>query len=174
MAQLGDYVWVDTNGNGQQDSGELGINGVTVDLYLSSDLTTIIATTTTANNPVGGAAGYYQFLNLDAGNYTVKFTLASGYIFTRQDTGADASDSDANRFTGFTGSYILGWAGTTQTVDAGIVLPASLGDYAGTTPTTMASKRAKPVRMALLYGCWTRPITPLITPTHPPSTIRMS
>ncbi len=129
LAQLGDYVWVDTNGNGQQGGGETGINNVRVDLYLASDLTTSIANTLTANNPVGGLAGYYQFLNLDAGTYVVKFTLLSGYIFSRQDTGADASDSDANRFTGFTGSYTLGWAGTNQTVDAAIVQPASLGDY---------------------------------------------
>ncbi|MEP6986432.1 MAG: SdrD B-like domain-containing protein, partial [Chloroflexota bacterium] len=129
LAQIGDYVWVDTNGNGQQNGTEVGINNVRVDLYLTSDLTTSIANMLTTNNPVGGAAGYYQFLNLDAGNYTVKFTLLSGYIFSRQDIGSDNTDSDANRFTGFTGSYTLAWGGSTQTVDAAIVQPASLGDF---------------------------------------------
>ena len=31
-ASLGDYVWEDLNGNGQQDNGEPGIDGVTVRL----------------------------------------------------------------------------------------------------------------------------------------------
>ncbi len=134
LAQIGNYVWNDLNGDGIQGGvGETGLNGVTVDLYLASDTATSIATTTTANNPVGGAAGYYQFLNLDAGTYVVKFTLLSGYIFTRQDintgTGTDSNDSDANRFTGYTGSYTLAWGGSNQTIDAGMVQPASLGDY---------------------------------------------
>ncbi|MCA0454207.1 MAG: carboxypeptidase regulatory-like domain-containing protein [Chloroflexi bacterium] len=132
LAQLGNYVWNDLNGDGVQGgAGELGINNVTVELFLSSNLVTPIATTTTGNNPVGGAAGYYQFLNLDAGTYAVRFTLPSGYVFTRQDAAAatDATDSDANRFTGFTGSYTLAWGGSNQTIDAGIVQPASLGDY---------------------------------------------
>ena len=66
---IGDFVWNDTNANGIQNSGEPGINGVLVDLKNSSG--TIIATTTTGNNPVGGAPGYYQFSGLLQGSYTV-------------------------------------------------------------------------------------------------------
>src|SRR5262249_49195373 len=32
-AMYGDYVWQDTNQNGIQDAGEIGINGVRVELY---------------------------------------------------------------------------------------------------------------------------------------------
>ena len=69
---LGDFVWNDVNANGIQDSNDLtsnGINGVLVDLKNSGG--TVIATTTTGNNPVGGAPGYYQFSGLLQGSYTV-------------------------------------------------------------------------------------------------------
>src|SRR5581483_3685066 len=56
---VGDRVWLDTNGNGIQDAGETGINGVTVQLLNSSG--TVIATTTTAGD------GNYTFSNLAAG-----------------------------------------------------------------------------------------------------------
>src|SRR5262249_32213501 len=53
---VGDRVWLDTNGNGAQDAGEAGINGVTVQLLNSSG--TVIATTTTSGD------GNYTFNNL--------------------------------------------------------------------------------------------------------------
>ena len=37
FSSIGDTVWYDTNGNGVQDSGENGINGVTVNLYQDQD-----------------------------------------------------------------------------------------------------------------------------------------
>src|SRR6185369_13313387 len=65
-ASIVDRVWSDTNGNGAQDSGETGINGVTVQLLDSTG--TAIATTTTSGD------GNYTFRNLLADNYTVKVT----------------------------------------------------------------------------------------------------
>ncbi|MBI5964972.1 MAG: hypothetical protein HY863_15950, partial [Chloroflexi bacterium] len=63
---LGNRVWFDTNNNSQIDyATEVGVDGVVVDLYLASDLTTAIYTDTTT----GG--GYYLFNNLDAGDYVV-------------------------------------------------------------------------------------------------------
>ncbi len=66
---IGDRVWTDTNGNGTQDSGEAGINGVTVQLLNSAG--TVIATTTTSGN------GNYTFSNLTAATYTVKVVTSS-------------------------------------------------------------------------------------------------
>jgi hypothetical protein len=66
---IGDRVWNDANGNGVQDSGEAGINGVTVQLLSGS---TVIVTTTTSGN------GNYTFANLTAGTYTVKVTQPAG------------------------------------------------------------------------------------------------
>ncbi|MBK8152326.1 MAG: hypothetical protein IPK61_04205 [Saprospiraceae bacterium] len=59
-ATIGNFVWDDTNGNGIQDAGEPGINGVTVLLKDANGAT--LATTVTATN--GATQGYYQFTNL--------------------------------------------------------------------------------------------------------------
>ncbi|MEM9848565.1 MAG: SdrD B-like domain-containing protein, partial [Bacteroidota bacterium] len=58
-AALGNFVWNDLNGNGLQDVGEPGIEGVDVTLeitYPNGDMTTVIATT--------DANGFYEFPNL--------------------------------------------------------------------------------------------------------------
>ena len=65
---LGNQVWADTNNDGLL-SGELGINGVTVQL-LSGDGSTVLATTTTAGN------GDYSFTGLPAGDYIVRIDAA--------------------------------------------------------------------------------------------------
>jgi hypothetical protein len=65
---LGDRVWSDTDGDGVQDSGEPGITGVTVRLFLG---TTEVASTVT------GADGKYTFTNLPDTTYTVKIDTAT-------------------------------------------------------------------------------------------------
>src|SRR5262245_59652397 len=63
-AGLGDYVWKDDNGNGIQDANEVGVNGVTVNLYQCGSPTVIVATTVTVNNPASpnpSKDGYYSF-----------------------------------------------------------------------------------------------------------------
>jgi large repetitive protein len=74
---LGDQVWMDTNNDGiyQPESGEMGIDGVRLDLYLDANndgmptLDEYIGTTNTAT--VSGFAGRYRFDNLAPGNYIV-------------------------------------------------------------------------------------------------------
>lgn len=68
--QIGDTIFNDTNANGVQDSGELGIQGVTVSI--KNALTNVTQTTTTDAN------GNYIFNNLAAGNYTVTVTTGAG------------------------------------------------------------------------------------------------
>lgn len=85
---LGNYVRVDSNGNGIQDNGELWLWWVTVRLY-SCNGSTVIATTITDSN------GYYVFNNLPAGNYQVEFVLPNGYTFTTSNAWSnDTLDSD--------------------------------------------------------------------------------
>ena len=99
---LGDFVWADTNANGLQDSGEPGVNGVRVDLYLDNgDLIsnpatdTLINTTTTVT--IAGQAGRYTHVALDSGNYFSVFTPPDTWGITIANTGTDdAIDSDAN------------------------------------------------------------------------------
>lgn len=62
---LGNRVWFDTDNNSGIDAGEAGVDGVTVQLYASTDLSTVLSTDTTANG------GYYLFDSLPAGDYVV-------------------------------------------------------------------------------------------------------
>src|SRR5439155_409038 len=90
---IGDFVWNDTNGNGVQDSGEAGINGVTLTLTgITGAGVSVSQTTTTATN--GGNAGYYQFGNLAPGTYSVAVTTPSGYVPTVTGQGTTATDSN--------------------------------------------------------------------------------
>ena len=124
-ASLGDFVWKDLDKDGQQDSGEWGISGVTVKLLDCATPPAVLSTTTTDSN------GKYLFSNLTPGSYAVEFVLPSGYAFTLQNTGADATDSDANTTTGRTGCYVLDPGENELTVDAGLIHApkASLGDF---------------------------------------------
>jgi hypothetical protein len=124
-ASIGNFVWADTNGNGIQDDGESGIDGVTVRL-LNSTGNTIIATQTTSN---GGA---YLFSGLNPGDYIVEFVKPNtGYTgFTPVDAGGnDALDSDANVLTGRTGLINLSSGENDLTVDAGLVPPPPPTQY---------------------------------------------
>jgi protocatechuate 3,4-dioxygenase beta subunit len=116
-AELGDRVWLDTNGNGQQDGGEAGVPGVLVRLYNAAGDLVDGPVTTDAN-------GNYLFTNLRPGTYSVQFdktTLPAGYSFTTANTGSDASDSDANVTDGKTAQTVLDSGESDRTWDAGIV-----------------------------------------------------
>ncbi len=112
-ASIGDRVWLDTNGNGLQDYGEVGKSGVTVNLYDCGNV--YKATTTTDGN------GNYLFSNLPAGSYYVKFVLPSGFAFTTKDVGSDdTKDSDADATTGKTDCTNLSAGENDLTWDAGL------------------------------------------------------
>jgi len=111
---IGDYVWYDVDADGIQDGSETGVASSTVVLYWNRSP---YATTTTDSN------GYYLFSGLPLyGVYNVHFTLPStSYIFTKQNVGDDASDSDASA-SGNTGDIILTKdVRDIRTVDAGII-----------------------------------------------------
>jgi Ca2+-binding RTX toxin-like protein len=66
-AAIGDFVWDDLNGDGIQDVGEPGIDGVTVTLTIHyPDGTSSTVVTTTGDNPdtMDVEMGYYSFENL--------------------------------------------------------------------------------------------------------------
>lgn len=125
-ASLGDRVWKDTNINGIQDDGEVGVANVYVTLY-KSDGTLVAKDTTDAN-------GLYLFENLPTGEYYVIFSnLPPDYAFTITNAGIDPNkDSDANSGTGKTGTITLGAGENRRDVDAGIfpisVDPIIIGD----------------------------------------------
>ena len=81
---IGDRVWIDSDGDGVQDSDESGINSVTINLFTDPDsdgiFDNLIATTTTNAN------GNYVFDGLVAGAYVVEtnpLTLPVGVTWTQ-------------------------------------------------------------------------------------------
>ncbi len=125
-AALGNFIWQDANGNGRQDGAEPGVNGVTVTLTGANDLGAIAPIVTTT---AGG--GLYNFGNLRPGSYQVAFTdLPPGAVFTidNSSVATAATDSDADPGTGITGNITLVAGQLDTTVDAGIYVPAVVGD----------------------------------------------
>ncbi|WP_019990908.1 SdrD B-like domain-containing protein [Rudanella lutea] len=74
--KLGNYVWSDTNNNGLVDKDEVGLNGVTVNLYNDRNNDNKPQAdeqvTTTITGTVAGIDGVYTFDRLPAGNYIVQ------------------------------------------------------------------------------------------------------
>ncbi|NLP12286.1 DUF11 domain-containing protein, partial [bacterium] len=106
---IGDRVWLDSNGNGIQEEGESGIEGIQVQL-LSSPSATLVAATAT------NSEGLYSFVNVAPGNYLLAFSLLDGHHFTLVGQGDEATDSDAEITTGRTAAFsiaadekITGW-----------------------------------------------------------------
>lgn len=121
LASIGDFVWHDLNGNGIQDAGEPGIDGVTVNLYDGAG--GFVATTTTS----GGGA--YTFTGLTQGDYFVEFIRPAGFDFTPRDVGVDDTvDSDADEVTGRTVTTTLTPDEHDPTWDAGLVELPPTGD----------------------------------------------
>ncbi|SDG56886.1 MULTISPECIES: SdrD B-like domain-containing protein [unclassified Duganella] len=124
-ATLGDRVWLDSNRNGVQDSGDTGVAGVKVLLLDAAGNPTGVSATT-------DATGSYSFSNLKPGTYSVQFdksTLPANFAFTNADVGDDGKDSDANISTGKTASVTLNSGDVNNTLDAGIVaVQGKLGD----------------------------------------------
>ncbi len=82
LGRIGDTVWEDVNRNGVQDTGEVGIPNVRINLYQNN-----VLIRTTQTEP--GATGYYLFNNLSAGTYVVdvdESTLPANYALTGSQT----------------------------------------------------------------------------------------
>ena len=94
-ASFGDLVWVDSNGNGIQNSGEPGLPGAKVNLRsCSGDL---VKSTLTDSN------GRYKFAELNAGHYKLEFPAPTGMHLTLSKQGDNSGrDSNPSQATGLT------------------------------------------------------------------------
>ena len=121
LATLGDRVWLDTNGNGIQDSGEPGLADVTVTLYDDGTGDQV------GSSIVTPSSGAYSFSGLMPGSYKVCFTTPpAGYVFSPTGQGTAAIDSDAEVTAGgCSASFALASGETNNTLDAGLHQNAS-------------------------------------------------
>lgn len=87
---IGDFVWSDANCNGIQDAGENGINGVLVNItYADGTVKTEVSRNFQGND------GYYNFINIGPGTYTITFITPAGFTPSTSNAGIDDSkDSD--------------------------------------------------------------------------------
>jgi sarcosine oxidase gamma subunit len=79
LGSFAGVVYNDQNDNGVDDSGEPGINGVTVTLTgTDQNGNPVLQTTTTST--IGGVAGSYNFTQLQPGTYNITETPPAGYL----------------------------------------------------------------------------------------------
>ncbi|PIW70239.1 MAG: hypothetical protein COW08_02925, partial [Ignavibacteriales bacterium CG12_big_fil_rev_8_21_14_0_65_30_8] len=125
---IGDYVWNDLDSNGIQRDKTLEppLENVTVKLF------DVDADPTLANPPlqetVTDSNGNYQFSNLFAGNYKVKFELLDGYVFSPKKVNYPTSqngDSDADSLSGLSDVIALSDSEHIYGIDAGMYVSIS-------------------------------------------------
>lgn len=117
-SQIGDLVWVDTNLNGVQDTGEVGEEGIEVNLYNDDDA--LIATTFTDNE------GRYLFNEIVEGNYYLEFVIDANMSFTEKEKGDDSNlDSNVDE-NGRTDVFALAARQVRRDFDAGLVFQVNL------------------------------------------------
>ncbi len=114
-------VWLDENGNGIQDPGEPGVQGVSVVLYDATSGSQV-------NTTVSGPNGSYQFSRSivvgarQADLYYLQFHHSGSYTFTPQGQGDDPQrDSDVDPSTGRTEELAFS-TGAPINADAGLIL----------------------------------------------------
>ncbi len=114
-AEISDYVWLDSNANGIQDTGEEGFANLSIDLY-DVDGNYVMNTSSDEN-------GYYIFHGLSQAEYYVKIDLPEGYEVTLPNKLDEAYDSDIDNTNGLlTSDFFHTTAGETlETLDIGLI-----------------------------------------------------
>ena len=132
-SQVGDLVWVDTNGSGVRDTGENGVAGAVLRLVDALGVRAIDASGTSIADQTTTGSGAYAFTNLSPGSYrVVVVTRPSGYQLTPAlvtiNGATSATDSDADTTTNQTALIPLTSGTAEQTIDVGMARPVSIGD----------------------------------------------
>lgn len=131
---VGNFVWIDTDGDGIQDQSESGIAGVTLTITDTKGNPVL----DTAGLPVGPATtdanGHYEFRGLPSGTYDVTITYPAGYGPTRIEQGNDAA-ADSSARVAVSTELVAGDPTRSHdpTLDFGIVTiaiaPVAVGNY---------------------------------------------
>ncbi len=117
---IGGQAFIDTNGDGIQDVGEIGYNGLTVNIYRVTGTETLFLSTVTVGS------GLYTF-GVPDGTYVIEFVDPGASIsFSPANQGSDDSiDSDASIINGRTAQFNVPGGGSTVTdlnnIDVGLI-----------------------------------------------------
>ncbi|MFK8162426.1 MAG: SdrD B-like domain-containing protein, partial [Lewinella sp.] len=124
-AMIGDFVWIDNDGDDVQSDADEALPGITVTLMGTNGIGEAIMETLVTDDE-----GFYKFMGLAPGEYKVIFdpTTALGecgetLTAVTPNVGDDALDSDMDPVTFTSGFYTLASGDNEPTVDAGFVLP---------------------------------------------------
>ena len=157
-AFIGDYVFLDVDGNDLQSPGDLPVIGVPVNLYDASGLVQLATTTT-------DGSGAYGFI-VPPGTYVVGFSTPAGATFVAANAGAEAVDSDADATTGLSSPVTVAAGQVYRDVDAGVFIPVVFEKF-----TRAAVPSSGPVTFDYVIGVVNStalPVTPaVITDTLP-------
>ncbi len=117
---IGNFVWHDSDANGIQDAGEVGVDNVAVTINFRNGW----AVTDVNNNPVGpmntDPAGAYLFTNLRPGEYEIVVTAPPMWFFSPSDVGGDATDNDFDGGGNLVVPLVINSNENTDAIDAGI------------------------------------------------------
>ena len=128
---VGNYVWVDANGNGIQDPGESPVPGSVVTLF-DADATT--PALDFQGNPVAPVTtdvdGHYVFDNLIAGSYRVAFSSPpAGYVFGSNPLSVTLGVADPQLRPIAPSDGPLNATAIDPTIDAGLEPVFAVGDF---------------------------------------------
>jgi SdrD B-like domain/Secretion system C-terminal sorting domain len=136
-AKIGDYVWVDSGMEANvQDIGDVGIDGVVIELYKNTQPWNPIQSVVSYLNPLNNGSGYYEFKVCETGTYYIKVLLGNEYDFViPNQEPTDTLDSDiVDIINGTSLSFELGYAEIITQLDIGIKfkpLPVTLLYFEG-------------------------------------------
>ncbi|MDH3649678.1 MAG: T9SS type A sorting domain-containing protein, partial [Saprospiraceae bacterium] len=128
-AQIGNSVWNDTNQDGMQDSTEIGLNGIQVNLYHVDTAREVheIMIDSTVTSTIYGVKGQFMFDYLLPNTYRLEFEVPDSLALTLYKQGEnDTLDSDVDPQTGMTNMLVVDTGQLYHHVDAGFIKVAPL------------------------------------------------
>jgi Ca2+-binding RTX toxin-like protein len=147
-------VWADADGDGLQDGGETGVEGVVVLLRdaVDGDGDGILEIGNVVQAVLSAADGSFTFPGIWAGGYVLQIEAPDGTALTIQDAGPDTHDSDVNPLDFLSAPFTVA-AGGTAIVDAGLVAedhPVTPGTGFGFDAATYAVLETDPAGAAII------------------------
>lgn len=112
-AQIGNFVWTDTDQDGIQDAGEPGVEGIKVILFNTSNVA--------LDSSITNSGGFYLLDSIAAGDYYLKFDIPTDWTITAKDQLTnDTIDSDIDPITMQTDNFTVAAGDSTMTFDVGL------------------------------------------------------